>query len=290
MWAASVADFVYGTLLRPRPLRWAANAALRAMLPSRIEIEGAIVVLNPADPVISGALTLGVYEKAEINFVRSMCRPKMTVLDVGANVGLYTALCGRAVGASGVVVAVEPDPQSRKFLHQTIDANSLTNCTVIAAAASDVPGVGSLYVSHENRGDNRLYANPLAGSSIQVDVVRLDDELERREIAAIEFLKIDIQGFEPYAMSGLQRTIERSKDLVVLSELWPDGIQQAGRQAEAYLSELLGHGFELFELGRTGRMSKVTAIEPLLNKYPGRKYTNIVAIRDPNRLRTAGLI
>ena len=45
-----------------------------------------------SDPVISGALTLGVYERGEIAFFRSRFRAGMTLVDVGANVGLYSAL------------------------------------------------------------------------------------------------------------------------------------------------------------------------------------------------------
>ena len=88
----SLAEFVYTVLLKPRPLRRAANAAIRAMLPQRVRVGGATVWLNPDDPVISGALTLGQFERGEIAFFRSRFGADMTFVDVGANVGLYSAI------------------------------------------------------------------------------------------------------------------------------------------------------------------------------------------------------
>lgn len=59
------AEFLYTVVLRPRPLRSLANTMLRLIVKPELHIHGCVVALNPKDPVISGALTLGVYEKAE---------------------------------------------------------------------------------------------------------------------------------------------------------------------------------------------------------------------------------
>jgi hypothetical protein len=56
----TLAEFVYTILLKPRLLRRAANAAIRASLPERVRVGEAIVWLNPDDPVVSGALAFGV--------------------------------------------------------------------------------------------------------------------------------------------------------------------------------------------------------------------------------------
>jgi SAM-dependent methyltransferase len=127
----SLAEFVYTTLLKPRPLRWAANAAIRFVLPRSVRRGDAEIVINPRDPVVSGALAFRVYENSEIAFMRRVCAVGDVVVDVGANVGLYTAIAGLAVGPGGHVVAVEPDPESLGYLARTIAANRLTNVTVV---------------------------------------------------------------------------------------------------------------------------------------------------------------
>src|SRR5690348_10052485 len=78
----TIAEFVYTVLLRPRPLRRAANAAIRALLPQKVRVGAATVWINPEDPVISGALTLGVYERGEIAFFLSRFGADMTFIDV----------------------------------------------------------------------------------------------------------------------------------------------------------------------------------------------------------------
>ena len=79
------------------------------------------------------------------------------VVDVGANVGLYTAMAGMAVGPAGRVVALEPDPECFGVLQQTIRVNVLENVDAVFAAASDSNGTTRLFTSSDNRGDNRLY-------------------------------------------------------------------------------------------------------------------------------------
>src|SRR5580765_3766441 len=115
-------EFIYSVLLKPRPLRAATNSLLRAGLPKKIVRHGATVILNPEDPVVSGALALGIYEGAETNFFLSVCRPGMTFLDIGANCGYYTALFLSRAGPDSRIAACEPDPQCFEYLKRTVAA------------------------------------------------------------------------------------------------------------------------------------------------------------------------
>ncbi|SVC76482.1 uncharacterized protein METZ01_LOCUS329336, partial [marine metagenome] len=87
--------------MRPWPLRQLTNWTIRKLLPKSVRRGDATIVLNPRDPVVSGALFFGVYEKSETNFIQHTLKPGMTVLDVGANIGYYTALAARRVGPNG---------------------------------------------------------------------------------------------------------------------------------------------------------------------------------------------
>src|ERR1700743_2415223 len=98
-------EFVYTVLLKPAPLRKLANASIRALPPRTLHRHGATVVLNPNDPVVSGALTFGGYEIPETKFFLRVCRPGMTFLDIGANVGYYTALALACMQGQGKIIA-----------------------------------------------------------------------------------------------------------------------------------------------------------------------------------------
>ena len=183
-----LAEFVYCYLLRPWPLRQLTNWTIRKLLPKQVEIHGATVVLNPTDPVVSGALHFGVYEKAETRFFQSACRDGMTFLDVGANLGYYTALATRAVGPNGRVLAVEPDPDSFGYLEQTIAANAVGNVEAFPVAASDAPATLPLHISTDNRGDNRLYASGEDRPQVEVAARPLDALLRENKIDTVDLI------------------------------------------------------------------------------------------------------
>lgn len=119
----TTSEFVYTVLLKPRLLRRVANALIKLVLPQTVRVRDAVIWINPNDPVVSGALALGVYEQDEISFFRSHFTQDMTFVDVGANAGLYTGLALSTKGYKGTVLAIEPCSESRYYLEKTIQNN-----------------------------------------------------------------------------------------------------------------------------------------------------------------------
>ena len=271
-----LAEFVYCYLLRPWPLRQLTNWTIRKLLPKQVEIHGATVVLNPTDPVVSGALHFGVYEKAETRFFQSACRDGMTFLDVGANLGYYTALAARAVGPNGRVLAVEPDPDSFGYLEQTIAANAVGNVEAFPVAASDTPAMLPLYISTDNRGDNRLYAPDEERPQVEVEARPLDALLRENKIETVDLIKIDVQGYEPKVIAGLRETIITSPNLTLLTEFWPQGMTEAGGDANEFLQTLRELGLTLHELKPDGSLAELNNDTDLIARHQGRRYTNLV--------------
>lgn len=272
-------EFVYTVLLRPRLLRAAANSALRALTPRTVKRHGATVVLNPNDPIISGALALGVYEVPETRVFLRLCSPGMTFLDIGANVGYYTALALARMRGQGEVISLEPDPESFLYLQQTVAANGHSLTTCLRKAASDHSGNATLFTSNDNRGDNRLYNNEFADGSCQVETVLVDDLLDEVHVNQVDLVKIDVQGFEGHVIAGMRRTIDRSSNLIILSEFWPHGLERAGTNPADYLGQMSDYGFDVYEFDHKGDLSSVTDHAALISRTFGRRYTNIVVGR-----------
>ena len=271
-----LAEFVYCYLLRPWPLRQLTNWTIRKLLPKQLQIGEATIVLNPNDPVVSGALNFGVYEKAETKFFQTACHSGMTFLDVGANIGYYTALATRAVGPNGKVIALEPDPESFQYLEQTIAANAVGNVQAFPIAASDVPATLPLYISHDNRGDNRLYQPGVDWPKIEVEARPIDALLAENDIETLDLIKIDVQGYEPKVVAGLSETIRRSPKLTLLTEFWPKGIRDAGGEARNFLQSLRDLGLTLHELKADGELTELKDDDDLIARHQGRQYTNLV--------------
>jgi FkbM family methyltransferase len=275
----NLAEFVYTVVLRPKPLKAMANAAICRCIPARLKRNGAVIVLNRKDAAVSGAITLGVYERAETAFFCAVCQPGMTFLDIGANIGYYTALASGRIGEQGTIIALEPDPDNFRYLQQNVAANGAHNAMCIQKAASGESGILRLHVNRQNRGDNRLYANDLCDSSYEVEVATVDAVLEDCGVGPVDLIKMDVQGFEGHVLRGMRQTIQRSDPLILLTEFWPFGLRSAGTPPEDLLVELEQGGMRLYELTEKGRLARLTDKKAFIERYPGRKYTNIVAVR-----------
>lgn len=276
------AEFIYRVMLRPRPLRIAANALLRAMLPSTRSVNGALIYLNPEDPVVGGALTLGVYENDAIAFFERVVEPEMVFVDAGANVGLYTALALRRMSYPSRIICVEPDPVSASFLEQTIRANHEGNqspkVSLYQVALSDTRGEVMLHKNPENKGDNRIYSDPLCTDAIQVHSDTLDNLMEREAIEEINLVKIDVQGAEAKVVAGARGILQKSADCVMMTEFWPYGLTSCGSSPSAYLSVLEDVGLSLYSLDGT-TLRPVLDHQAFVASCPGRVYRNLFGIK-----------
>jgi len=277
----SAAEFVYTVLLKPPILRKGANLLLQSILPETIQIKGATIHLNPSDPVISGALTLRSYEKEEIDFFIERFEPGMTFVDIGANVGLYTGLA-LAKAPHSRILCVEPDKNSAAFLRKTIASNSdpagNPRVTVYNLAASDKPENIVLYKNSQNKGDNRIYADPLCDEREMVESDTLDNLCAKADIGEINFLKVDVQGAEFKAFSGAGKVLSQSPDCILMTEFWPYGLNQCGGNPEQYLALLQELGFKLYELAGKS-LVEIKDFADIISRCPGRVYRNLIGYK-----------
>ena len=273
-----IAEFIYCYILRPWPLRNITNWIIKKLLPKKVKIGKYFLFLNPNDPVVSGAIFFNVYEKSESHFVKSICYEGMNILDIGANIGYYTALFSQLAGDRGSVIAIEPDLESYKYLSKSINSFNYKNVLSFRLAASDIKQKLPLFISKENRGDNRLYSTNQKRKTIMVDCLTVDELLEENKIENLDLIKIDVQGYEPKVLKGMLNIVRSSKKLILLSEFWPEGILQAGESPKEFLTMLRKMQFQLFEFKKGGFLVplKPSKDNKFIKKYQGRKYTNII--------------
>jgi len=149
------------------------------------------------------------YERCERELFCSAIRPGSTVLDVGANIGIYTLLAAKREAS---VFAIEPDPDNALQLRRHVQMNGLSNLvTVLEMAATDSKGQVALYKNPANSGGSTLfgtgYAIHIAGNTI--------DSLD---LPPLDVCKIDAEGAEAIVLEGMQRTLARSPNMKLLVE------------------------------------------------------------------------
>ncbi|MHB8694004.1 MAG: FkbM family methyltransferase [Solirubrobacteraceae bacterium] len=179
------------------------------------------------------------YEARETALFTATVRPGDVVIDVGANVGVYTLLAARAVGPSGRVYAVEPDPRNFELLSENIALNGLHNVVPLPLATGAVPGRATLFRDRENAGLHSLAAANLevAADSACVEVVTLDEIVHRHGIRRVDVLKLDVQGAEGAVLAGAAGLLQNPR-LSAFIEYWPNGLNRCGDDPEAVLRSL----------------------------------------------------
>ncbi len=186
-------------------------------------------------------------DRDKIKLIKTHVKPGMKVLDIGANIGFYTIILSKLVGREGAVYAFEPDEDNFKFLERL--TKNLTNIKRANVACGEKSGVTYLYKSPEMNIDHQVYDSGESREKIAVKIVSLDDYLQG-EKDGIGFVKIDVQGYEYHVFRGMKKTIARSKEMFMISELSPYCLKKAGASAEIYLSEVKRAGFDVEVLSK----------------------------------------
>jgi FkbM family methyltransferase len=101
--------------------------------------------LNKIDLVNLYLYYYGTWEPGLSRIAAQALRPGDTFVDVGANIGYYTLLASKIVGAQGQVIAIEASPSVFQALQQHVQVNGRTNIRLFNVAASDVPGEMEIY-------------------------------------------------------------------------------------------------------------------------------------------------
>ncbi|MDX2216783.1 MAG: FkbM family methyltransferase [Oculatellaceae cyanobacterium bins.114] len=198
--------------------------------------------------VTSVLLAEGDWFEAEMEFWRDQIQPGMTVIDVGANVGVYTFSAARRVGASGRVLAVEPFSGCVQCLQETCRVNNLSWVTVCAGAASDRNS--TLRLSLRSASElNRVVAEDeeLETSEFEeIPCFTLDHLLERENLSRVDWLKIDAEGHELQVLMGSDRLLTEFAPKILYENV--AGLSTADEYASnTDVAEfLIAKGYQLF--------------------------------------------
>ena len=269
-------EFIYTTILKPRILKNITNYILKFIIPKETKTkDGIILELDQSDPVASGAVALGVYERYESEIFRSKAKPGMTIIDIGANLGYYTAIASRLAGDNGLVIAFEPEPNFFKLLSRNIGRNNMKNTACFELAIAEKNGLTNLYLSNENKGHNSIIKSEELKTSVQVKTTTLDDFLLSQKITKVNIIKMDVEGAEILALEGMRNTLAKHLPLLFL-EFSPHSIIKLNRKPLDLLLTLRNFGYSIFEINKARQhLDGVTDFQKFINSIPKGKYADI---------------
>jgi FkbM family methyltransferase len=202
----------------------------------------------------------GLYEPLETALFCRLVRPGMTLIDAGANVGQYTLLAATAVGPSGAVHAFEPVPKTFEKLKRHVDASSLANIHLNRSALWHENSEVTLDIPEGGSGDAGTYGVVTdRAAATKAPAVRLDDYVRQNHIDRVDFLKMDIEGGEPFLLSGSLETLARDHPLI-MAEVNRDALEAMRSSVEDYWSIMSGLGYHAWRIDQ-----RVEKCGPILN-------------------------
>jgi FkbM family methyltransferase len=235
------------------------------------------------DDLAVGQHVLGGAYEPEIAAVFSRyVKPGMSVVDIGANIGYLTMLLASLVGPSGLVVAVEPNPENIRLLEASRRENNFDQVLVIQAAAGRQTGVLALNVSYSNGITAELPSNVDAiFASRPVPCFALDAVLPKDR--PINLVKIDTEGAELNAVIGLSETIDRDRPVIV-SEFSPGALPGISHcSGPEYLRYLIAKGYRIGVIERDGSETIFgDDVDGVMEAYSRRGIDHIDIIAMPN--------
>jgi FkbM family methyltransferase len=187
-------------------------------------------------------LAEGDWFEAEMEFWRQQIQPGMTVIDVGANVGVYTFSAAQQVEKTGRVIAIEPFSGCVQCLQETRRVNQMDWVTICAGAASDRSGKARLSLNTASE-LNELVTDesPSSGQYEEVDCLTLDSLLEQENLTRVDWIKMDAEGHELHVLMGSDRLINQFAPGIMYENI------AAGSASNLPVAEwLIAKGYQLF--------------------------------------------
>jgi FkbM family methyltransferase len=211
------------------------------------ELEGHLVAAPASEwRLVAYFAFRGFPEPGLLKAFRSVVRPGMVVVDVGAHLGLYTLEAARALCGFGRIYSFEPAPDIFALLMQNIQLNGYRELEMIHArseAVLDRQGTAILFGQPQDSGNSTLFRTPEVTETVDVITVSLDDALD--DEAKIDVVKIDAEGAEPWILQGMSRILARSPGIHIFMEFAGTHLRRAGVDPFDFFQALLGMGFQI---------------------------------------------
>lgn len=196
---------------------------------------------------------LGAFERSTMDAYSRLVRPGMTVLDIGANIGAHTLPLARLAGPTGHVVAVEPTAWALEKLRANVALNPSLSPMIITRQAMMV-------ASPQDRLEEEIYASwPLHDPTVHPKLraqpkstagavaVTMDDLVRREGLSRVDFIKLDVDGYEVSVLRGGMETLKRDRPAIIL-ELSPYQLAEKGDNFEGLMALLVTCGYQLYDL------------------------------------------
>ncbi|MDZ4776369.1 MAG: FkbM family methyltransferase [Alphaproteobacteria bacterium] len=233
--------------LRYRWLRWRQKRARAKTDPARIapRTDGLLMEVDEADIIDFNIRHFGAWEPALGALIAAHLKPGDRAVDIGANIGAHTLTMAKAVGAGGLVTAIEPGKTTAARLRRNAEINGLLQIRVLEVAASDAAGRASLFAGPDGTRGRATMDAEVAGSgaSAEIETIIAADACTPEDWKRTRLMKIDVERAEDKVLRGLAPVLSLlPEDAVLIVETEPQLLARRGAPIESLVAPLLQRG------------------------------------------------
>jgi len=217
-----------------------------------------------ADFIGRAAFYVGELDRKISWLAQRLVRRGGVALDVGANIGTVTLLLSRLVGRDGQVHSFEPNPYIAMMLEKTLERNGLANVVLHCVGLGSEPGRLTLNVPLHNAGAGSL-VRAYGGQTCQLEVgvETLDEVVERSGLERLNFVKLDVEGFEGEVLRGGLGVLERLRPRAIVFEMNDPQVDVCENEVFRSLRDI-GYGF--FAIPKCLVRMRLQYFDPWVNK------------------------
>ena len=189
----------------------------------------------------------GYYEPDTTKQIVEILEEGDTFIDLGGNEGYFSLIASRRVGKIGHVYCIEPQSRLFDIILNNANRNKCYNITLLPFAASDKIEEIEITLSPTlNTGSSTIVSNSRKAlwKKQKLLTTTLDDLFYYQGRKPIKLLKVDIEGFEFFAMKGAKKLLENRLFEYISIEMHPVQLKQLGQSEEMILDFLKEYGYE----------------------------------------------
>lgn len=196
-----------------RYLRWQIGTRILGKQVLIPWVDDAKFITGVGETGLTGNIYTGFMEYEDMVFVLHTLQTGEIFVDVGANIGAYTILASKVVGAHSI--AFEPLPETVERFKDQININRLNDLVEVKNnGVGDKDG--ALYFTNNKDTVNKVSLGGEASNTTKVDVITLDSVLDKNKS---HFFKIDVEGFEYKVIEGAKDILSSPNTTAVILEL-----------------------------------------------------------------------
>ncbi len=222
---------------KPFEIRISPDLILKFMNPGQSSIENLLYLFG----------TKG-YEPEMIPIISSLAAEIACFMDIGSNNGYYSLIVS-ALNKDCNVFAFEPSPINIEWCRRNIVANGFSNCRLIPMAVSNYTGITRLF-GYDQDSRPTIFDNGHntdRQTFIEVDVITIDDFIEKENLTNVDLVKIDVELAEPEVLEGMKKCMKTHSPILICEVLHAADVHK--------IRDILNEtGYRAYHIGSQGRL------------------------------------